>query len=668
MASSYASPLPGGSESSSQVVRNPLAALGAQAGPGTPGGAVEIQRGRSVRVVTADKFGRPLETHFNATDRLPLCCIPYRSVDTTFREGLVVMDTSLCHGLCGHVRQVAALRNMTSWRIEAARGICCTFMRHGLMSLRVGRHRLVNRFNPAMLNGETDSYKVDAKIRKEANDDTDVPAWMVNDDVREFTNTTGCLGSSASCCTCWPLCTKTSQTFKIGPDDQIVLAKENESSCFRDTDITSSNLRNVDYVIATTPVGCCGRTNETCDPLRCNCGCAEIVSVAMGNLPEAVVDMFVPAQKSTEIVREITSRLSHPAYGAPTMLREYPSTTICCGATGNMIVTQQTVTVRKTAYPANCFCCWMCQTSKVVTQPMDKIMAVSVESEGFLYAINNALESLLWTGYIIADNLRVFNVLGAILGVVFLSVPALIYLLLSPMLAIFCCCCQLQEVRLKGNAPDIVFRVHAPVDTGGLNIHEFAVDVINFFRQVQEKNSSILRDYETGAAKQQGAAEAVTALAMQQAQQQQQSMLASTGSQRFAATPVHVQLHQQQMLQRMSMGGGAAGQAVGQEQVVTVVLPESSTLSGGATYPAVDPTLEQQQREYEQKMREYEIAQAAYLAQTAAAGAQPGAEQPQQPSAVNPGNPFGAPVADADPVSVDSKPLSPPPPSSGNPF
>jgi len=121
------------------------------------------------------------------------------------------------------------------------------------------------------------------------------------------------------------------------------------------------------------------------------------------------------------------------------------------------------------------------------------------------------------------------------------------------------------------------------------------------------------------------------------------------------------------MLQRMSMGGGAAGQAVGQEQVVTVVLPESSTLSGGATYPAVDPTLEQQQLEYEQKMREYEIAQAAYLAQTAAAGAQPGAEQPQQLSAVNRGNPFGAPVADADPVSVDSKPLSPPP-SSGNPF
>lgn len=449
-----------------------------------------------------DKWGRPVATKFHAYDRFCICPA-HRALNTEFKEGMVIMDSSFC-GVCGKGREVAALRNMSSWRAESSQ-TCC--IRSGLISMRVGdRHRLVNRFNPDLLQsdgGYNDSYRVDSAIRREQNADKPVPEWMrVHESVKEWVSEVGCFGSTHDACKCWPLCQKTKQLIKIGPDDELHLSKDRLYACTKEVDITGSNLRNVDYVSANVPVGCCGRTNDTCDPLRCNCGCNEVVSISMGNFgPDSVVDTAVVKNSSVKIVEEISQRLLHPAFGTPFPKKEYNSSTFCCGTSGSMVVTQTEVTVKRTAYPSGCcLCCW-CQTEKTIMQPIHKIVAVSVENEGCIYVAQNAFSSLAWSFLIVLDNVRILNVVGAVLGLVFIVVPAFLNLLFSPLVACFCCCCQLQEVRLKGNAPDIVFKVRSLKDTDNKGIEEFAIEVTDFFRKIGEENEQILKEYTSGADK-----------------------------------------------------------------------------------------------------------------------------------------------------------------------
>ena len=449
-----------------------------------------------------DKWGRPVATKFHAYDRFCICPA-HRLLNTEFKEGMVIMDSSFC-GVCGKGREVAALRNMSSWRAESSQ-TCC--IRSGLISMRVGdRHRLVNRFNPDLLQsdgGYNDAYRVDSAIRREQNADKPVPEWMrVHESVKEWASEVGCFGSTHDACKCWPLCQKTKQTIKIGPDDELHLSKDRLYACTKEVDITGSNLRNVDYVSANVPVGCCGRTNDTCDPLRCNCGCNEVVSISMGNFgPDSVVDTAVVKNSSVKIVEEISQRLLHPAFGTPFPKKEYNSSTFCCGSSGSMVVTQTEVTVKRTAYPSGCcLCCW-CQTEKTIMQPIHKIVAVSVENEGCIYVAQNAFSSLAWSFLIVLDNVRILNVVGAVLGLVFIVVPAFLNLLFSPLVACFCCCCQLQEVRLKGNAPDIVFKVRSLKDTDNKGIEDFAIEVTDFFRKIGEENEQILKEYTSGADK-----------------------------------------------------------------------------------------------------------------------------------------------------------------------
>ena len=449
-----------------------------------------------------DKWGRPVATKFHAYDRFCICPA-HRLLNTEFKEGMVIMDSSFC-GVCGKGREVAALRNMSSWRAESSQ-TCC--IRSGLISMRVGdRHRLVNRFNPDLLQsdgGYNDAYRVDSAIRREQNADKPVPEWMrVHESVKEWASEVGCFGSTHDACKCWPLCQKTKQTIKIGPDDELHLSKDRLYACTKEVDITGSNLRNVDYVSANVPVGCCGRTNDTCDPLRCNCGCNEVVSISMGNFgPDSVVDTAVVKNSSVKIVEEISQRLLHPAFGTPFPKKEYNSSTFCCGSSGSMVVTQTEVTVKRTAYPSGCcLCCW-CQTEKTIMQPIHKIVAVSVENEGCIYVAQNAFSSLAWSFLIVLDNVRILNVVGAVLGLVFIVVPAFLNLLFSPLVACFCCCCQLQEVRLKGNAPDIVFKVRSLKDTDNKGIEDFAIEVTDFFRKIGEENEQILKEYSSGADK-----------------------------------------------------------------------------------------------------------------------------------------------------------------------
>jgi hypothetical protein len=449
-----------------------------------------------------DKWGRPVASKFHAYDRF-FICPAHRALNTEFKEGMVIMDSSFC-GVCGKGREVSALRNMSSWRAESSQ-TCC--VRSGLISLRVGdRHRLVNRFNPDLLQsdgGYNDAYRVDAAIRREQNADKPVPEWMrVHDSVKEWVNEVGCFGSTHDACKCWPLCQKTKQLIKIGPDDELHLSKDRLYACTKEVDITGSNLRDVDYVSANVPVGCCGRTNDTCDPLRCNCGCNEVVSISMGNFgPDSVVDTAVVKNSSGKIVEEISQRLLHPAFGTPYPKKEYSSSTFCCGTSGSMVVTQTEVTVKRTAYPSGCcLCCW-CQTEKTIMQPIHKIVAVSVENEGCIYVAQNAFSSLAWSFLIVLDNVRILNVVGAVLGIVFIVVPAFLNLLFSPLVACFCCCCQLQEVRLKGNAPDIVFKVRSMKDTDNKGIEDFAIEVTDFFRKIGEENEQILKEFNTGADK-----------------------------------------------------------------------------------------------------------------------------------------------------------------------
>ena len=466
-----------------------------------------------------DKSGKELTTKFNATDRffnLQLCP-PYRSLDTEFRDGNVVMDRNCCCGLGSVGREVAALRNMSSWRTQSSH----TFSPKcgdGTISVRVGYRTVNNRFTPSVMSdGWTEAHKVDAALRYQANADTQTPPWVRGMEQRSFSNRVGCLGSTSGCCNCWPLCSTSAQTLKIGPDDELSLSKENVCCFTKEVDNTGATLSKVDYIAASVPVGLCGRTNETCDPLRCTCGCAEVVTLGLGHLPEATVDVWVPSKQSAEVVREIAARVMHPALGVPVPVREYGSSTFCCGSQGSMIVTQANVVVRRTAYPSGCCCCWLCQTSKTITQPMDKIMAVGVESEGCLYAVEQASQQLYWASIITLDNVRMGNILGAVFGLITLMLPALLYVMASPVVAAMCCCCQLQEVRLKGNAPDIVFKVRAPLDTAGLGIQLFAEDVVNLFRQIQDKNTVLIAAYETGLAK--TAADAVVAVAAAAPQQ-----------------------------------------------------------------------------------------------------------------------------------------------------
>jgi len=134
-------------------------------------------------------------------------------------------------------------------------------------------------------------------------------------------------------------------------------------------------------------------------------------------------------------------------------------------------------------------------------QLIHKIVAVSVENEGCIYVAQNAFSSLAWSFLIVLDNVRILNVVGAVLGLVFIVVPAFLNLLFSPLVACFCCCCQLQEVRLKGNAPDIVFKVRSLKDTDNKGIEDFAIEVTDFFRKIGEENEQILKEYTSGADK-----------------------------------------------------------------------------------------------------------------------------------------------------------------------
>ena len=68
-------------------------------------------------------------------------------------------------------------------------------------------------------------------------------------------------------------------------------------------------------------------------------------------------------------------------------------------------------------------------------QPIHKIVAVSVENEGCIYVAQNAFSSLAWSFLIVLDNVRILNVVGAVLGIVFIVVPAFLMFLFP------CCSC-----------------------------------------------------------------------------------------------------------------------------------------------------------------------------------------------------------------------------------